>query len=142
VKVRVDPDTGKVQVLKYFACQDVGFAINPQNVEAQIEGGVVFGLGFALSEEVIIQDSKTLNPNLTDYRLPVATDVPKIESEIVQIPSMSGPLGAKGLGEAINNGAAPAIANAVCDAIGRRITRLPLTCERVYQALQEKENSI
>jgi CO/xanthine dehydrogenase Mo-binding subunit len=141
-KVRVDPDTGKVKVLKYYACHDVGFAINPQNVEGQIEGGVAFGLGCALTEEVIIQDGTTLNANLTDYRLPVALDVPNIECEIVEIPSTAGPLGAKGLGEGTNVPVAPAIANAVCEAIGRRITRLPLTCERVYQALQEKENNI
>ncbi|MEE8471539.1 MAG: molybdopterin cofactor-binding domain-containing protein [Dehalococcoidia bacterium] len=138
VKVRVNPDTGKVRILKYYGCHDVGFAINPQSAEGQIEGGIEFGVGFGLSEEVIIREGKTLNPNLTDYRIPTAMDMPHIDTEMVEIPSKAGPFGAKGLGEATNVPVAPAIANAVYEAAGVRITGLPLTGEKVYQAMQEK----
>ncbi|MFC1943024.1 xanthine dehydrogenase family protein molybdopterin-binding subunit [Chloroflexota bacterium] len=138
VQVEVDPGTGQVRLLKYFACHDVGFALNPQNVEGQIEGGVGFGVGYALFEEVLIKEGKTLNPDLTDYRLPTSCDLVDIDTDIVEIPSISGPFGAKGVGEPSNVPVAAAIANAVYDAVGVRITQLPLTPERVFQAMQLK----
>jgi len=136
VQVEVDPQTGQVRLLKYFACHDVGFALNPQTVEGQIEGGVGFGVGYALSEAVISHNGKTLNSSLTDYRIPTSLDLVDIKTELVEIPSISGPFGIKGLGEATNVPSAPAIANAVYRAVGVRITDLPLTPEKVYLALK------
>ncbi len=138
VQVEVDPGTGYVRLLRYFACHDVGFALNPQNVEGQIEGGIGFGVGYALLEEVAIKEGRTLNPDLTDYRLPTSDDLVDIDTEIVEIPSITGPFGVKGLGEATNVPVAPAIANAVYDAVGVRITQLPLTPEAVFQAIHLK----
>ncbi|MFC1815470.1 xanthine dehydrogenase family protein molybdopterin-binding subunit [Thermodesulfobacteriota bacterium] len=138
VQVEVDPETGHVRLLRYFVCQDVGFALNPQNVEGQIEGAVGFGVGYALLEEVIIKEGRTLNPNLTDYRLPTSCDLVDIDTEIVEIPSITGAFGLKGLGEAVNIAGGPAIANAVYDAVGMRITQLPITPEKVFQAIQLK----
>ncbi|MFC2008426.1 xanthine dehydrogenase family protein molybdopterin-binding subunit, partial [Chloroflexota bacterium] len=138
VQVEVDPGTGYVRLLRYFACHDVGFALNPQNVEGQIEGGIGFGVGYALLEEVAIKEGRTLNPDLTDYRLPTSDDLVDIDTEIVEIPSITGPFGVKGLGEATNVPVASAIANAVYNAVGVRITQLPLTPEKVFQAIQRK----
>lgn len=138
VQVEVDPETGQVRLLKYFACHDVGFALNPQTVEGQIEGGVGFGVGYALSEAVLSRNGKTLNPNLTDYRIPTSLDMVDIKSELVEIPSISGPFGIKGLGEATNVPAAPAIANAIYNAVGIRVTNLPITAEKIYLALKAK----
>ncbi|MBM2831856.1 MAG: Ald Xan dh protein [Dehalococcoidia bacterium] len=136
--VEVDAETGQVRVLKYFACHDVGFAINPLLVEGQIEGGVVFGLGYALTEEVINQRGRVLNPSFMDYHLPTAPGLPRIEYATISVPSGLGPFGVKGIGEPPTVPVAPAIANAVYDAVGVRIKDLPLTAEKVLKALKGK----
>lgn len=141
-EVEVDPDTGKVKVLRYFAAHDVGFALNPQSVKNQIEGGIAFGLGYALTEQLILHQGKTLNNNLTDYKLPDFTTIPPIDMAIIEVPSRFGPYGAKGVGEPPVIPVAPAIANAVYDAVGVRITELPITAERVFFALREKKKAI
>lgn len=138
VKVHVDPETGDIQVLSYLTVQDAGFALNPRNVEAQVEGGVVFGLGYALSEEVCQNGGKCLNQTLVDYRLPTAVDVPDVQVSIVEEPSSFGPYGAKGVGETGTTPVAAALANAIEDAVGVRITDLPITPEKVLRALREK----
>ncbi|MDP2744857.1 MAG: xanthine dehydrogenase family protein molybdopterin-binding subunit [Dehalococcoidia bacterium] len=138
-EVEVNPETGNVKVLKYFAVHDVGFAINPQNVEGQIQGAISQGLGYALSEEVVSNNGRVVNPNFIDYKLRGAGDMPPIESAIIEVPSTHGPFGAKGFSEAGLLLSAPAVANAVFDATGVRITSLPITAEKVLKALKEKE---
>jgi carbon-monoxide dehydrogenase large subunit len=135
-EIEVDPETGEVRVHKIVAAHDVGKAINPLNVEGQIEGGVVMGLGVSLMEELVIEDGRTLNPNLTDYKVPTIFDVPSIVPIIVEVPQADGPYGAKGIGEASTTPVAPAIGNALFQATGVRMTELPLTPERVFWALK------
>jgi CO/xanthine dehydrogenase Mo-binding subunit len=130
-QIRVDGETGQVEVERYCAVHDVGHALNPMNCVGQVQGGVVFGLGYALSEELITQDGTNVNANLWEYLLPTAPHVPEITVDLVEVPSTFGPFGAKGLGEAPVIGVAAAIANAVEDAIGVRVTEAPLTPERV-----------
>jgi CO/xanthine dehydrogenase Mo-binding subunit len=135
-EVEVDTETGRVRVLRYVTAQDVGFAVNPLSVEGQMEGGTVQGIGMGLYEEMVYDDrGRLLNPSLLDYRLPTAADVPNIESLIVEVPSEDGPYGAKGVGEPPVVPTSAAIANAVHDAIGVRITEIPITPERILRAL-------
>jgi CO/xanthine dehydrogenase Mo-binding subunit len=134
--VEVDTETGRVRVLRIVAAHDVGHAINPAGVEAQIEGGVVQGLGATLHEEMLVRDGVVTNPSLVEYKLPTTRDVPEIVPIIVEDPHGEGPYGAKGLGEPVLAASSPAIANAVFNATGVRITDLPITPERVYRALR------
>ena len=140
-EVEVDTETGEVKVLKIAAAHDVGRAINPMAVEGQIEGGVSMGLGYGLNEELVVEKGKVLNPNFADYALPTALDMPPIDPIIVETIDPEGPFGAKGMAEPANNPTAPAIANAVYDAVGVRIKDLPITAEKVLKALKEKEQS-
>jgi len=137
-RVEVDPETGDIRLLSFLTAQDAGFAINPTSVEAQIEGGIVFSVGYALGEEVARQDGQVLVQNLHDYRLPTATDVPDISVSIVEKPSTFGPYGAKGVGESGTTPVAAVLANAIEDAIGVRITSLPITPEKVLRAIRQK----
>ncbi len=139
VEVEVDVETGKVRVLKIVAAHDVGRAINPMYVEGQIEGGIQMGVGYALTEELQVRDGRVLNPTFLDYRVPTALDMPQIETVIVETADPEGPFGAKGVGEMGVTPTAPAIANAIYDAIGVRLTRLPMTGERVLKAIREKK---
>ena len=138
-EVAVDEETGRVRLLRMSAAHDVGKAINPLNCVAQIEGGLAMGIGSALHEELVIDHSgKVRNPSFLDYHLVTSLDVPQMIPIVVECPEPEGPYGAKGLGEP---GLAPtpaAIGNAVTDAIGIRVYDLPLTPERVYQAIKEK----
>jgi 4-hydroxybenzoyl-CoA reductase alpha subunit len=138
VEVEVDTETGEVRVLKIAAAHDVGRAINPMAVEGQIEGGVSMGLGYGLYEELVVQEGKVLNPNFADYSLPTVLDMPEIETIIVETDDPAGPFGAKGMAEPACIPTAPAIANAVYDAVGVRIRDLPITPEKVLRALREK----
>jgi CO/xanthine dehydrogenase Mo-binding subunit len=119
VDLSVDEDTGEVSIHRYVVAQDVGFAMNPAYIEGQIEGGVAQGLGQALSEEIVYDNGRVLNANLTDYKMPTAVDVPRIETILVQHPSLVGPFGAKGVGEPPNIEPPAAVANAVASATGR-----------------------
>lgn len=135
-EVEVDTETGEVSVLKLVAAHDVGRAINPQLVEGQIEGGCVMGLGYTLTEELILSEGKILNPDLQNYLLPTAADVPgSIEALIVEDPEETGPFGAKGVGEPPLVPTSPAIANAISNALGVRFTELPITPEKIVKAL-------
>ncbi len=136
VEVEVDPETGKVNVVKGVAAHDVGRAINPLVVEGQIQGGFVQGIGYALTEELVLDGGKVANPTLVDYRIPSALDVPDVIPIIVESGEPSGPFGAKGVGECGLVGTAPAIANAIYDAVGVRIRELPITPERVLKGLK------
>jgi CO/xanthine dehydrogenase Mo-binding subunit len=137
-EVEVDPVTGCVRVLNIWAAHDVGKAVNPMNVEGQIEGGVQMGLGFALTEEIVRENGKTLNPSFLDYKLFTAVDMPKIKSITVEVPEPLGPFGARGIGEATTIPTAPAIANAVFNAVGVRMKELPMTPERILSGIKEQ----
>jgi CO/xanthine dehydrogenase Mo-binding subunit len=137
-RVAVDPETGEVRVLDYVAAQDVGRAVNPAEVEGQIHGGVVQGIGWALLEGMIYDEQgQLLTSTLMDYALPHSQDVPTITPLMVEVPSELGPFGAKGVGEPPVVPVAAAIANAIKDAVGVRLTELPMTPERVFASLRE-----
>lgn len=136
VEVAVDTETGEVTLLKTVACHDVGRAINPAAVVGQIEGGGVQGLGYALMEDIIIKDGKILTPSFSEYLIPTSVDVPKTKVIILESGTGLGPYGAKGIGEPSLTPAAAAVANAVANAIGARIYSLPLTPEKVLDAVE------
>jgi CO/xanthine dehydrogenase Mo-binding subunit len=137
-EVEVDEATGEVQVLAVAACYDVGRAINLNSVEGQIEGGVAMGIGYALLEEDQVAAGVTLSPNLMTYLIPTALDVPDVTPIVLESGEGMGPWGARGIGEPAMVPTAPAIANAVADAVGVRPTRLPITPERLWRAMQEQ----
>ncbi len=135
--VEVDPETGKVQVLRYTAVQDAGRAIHPDYVEGQIQGGVVQGIGWALNEECIFNSNGLLdNPSFLDYRMPVASDLPMIDSVVLEIPNDKHPQGVRGVAEVPIVPAPAAVANAVRHAIGTRLTDLPMSPPKILAALQ------
>jgi carbon-monoxide dehydrogenase large subunit len=136
VEVEVDEATGKVEVVEAWAAHDVGRAINPGAVEGQIHGGLVQGFGLALFEELLWDEGRLVNPSMMDYKVPGAMDVPcEIHAIVLEDPESSGPFGARGVGEIPLNLAAPAICNAIEHAIGRKVTTIPATGERVLRAM-------
>ncbi len=135
--VEVDPETGRVTILRWVAAQDVGRAIHPSYVEGQIQGGVVQGIGWALNEEYVYNAKGQLdNPGFLDYRCPVASDLPMIEAVLVEVPNPAHPYGAKGVGEVNICPPMAAIANAIDAAIGRRMTELPMSPPKVLAAIE------
>src|ERR671937_2314426 len=134
-EVEVDTEMGVVRVVRYVAAHDVGRAINPQSVEGQIEGGAVQGLGYGLMEEVVLEDGINLTTSFSTYLIPTAVDVPDVRAIVVESGEGLGPFNARGIGEPPIGPPAAAIANAIEDATGARITRLPITAERVARAL-------
>jgi len=140
--VEVDTATGRVTVLRYTAFQDVGLALNPAAVEGQIEGSVVQGLGWALTEGFDYgPDGRLRNASLLDYRMPTALDVPVIECVIVETPVPNVPYGVRGVGEVPIVPPAACVANAIARATGVRLTRMPMTPERVLRALEAAARS-
>jgi xanthine dehydrogenase molybdenum-binding subunit len=137
-EVEVDTETGEVKVLKLTAVQDVGRVINSLGIEGQMEGGISVSLGYALSEQLQIREGKVLNPSFRDYKVPTAPEMPEIELHFVESNCKEGPLGAKGIAELPAIIPAPAIANAVYNAIGIRFFAPPLTPEKVARALHEE----
>lgn len=138
-EVDVDDETGEVEVIRIVASHDCGTPINPMLVEGQIEGGISMGIGFALQEEILFDDAgRQINPNLTNYIMPTALDMPEIEVDIVGNYDPTGPFGAKGVGEPTSVPTAAAILNAIHDAVGARVTSLPATAEKVLAAIKEK----
>ena len=135
VEVEVDIETGQVSIVKLVCAFDVGKAINPAHVEGQIIGGELMGIGYALTEGLVIRDGKVLNNNFTDYRILRACDVPEIDVIIVESNEPTGAFGAKGIGEATNVGTSSAIANAIYDAVGVRVKELPITQEKILEEL-------
>lgn len=136
IEVEVDTYTGNIKVLDIHVAQDVGKVINPLGLAGQIEGGVVMGMGYALLEELYSEKGYILNPNFHDYKIPTSVDIPNIHFYPVETNDPYGPYGAKGVGEAPLIPTAPAIANAIVDAIGIRIVDLPITPEKVLKALK------
>lgn len=137
-EVEVDTETGEVAVLRVVAAHDCGQPINPTLVEGQVQGGVSMGMGLALSEEVIFSDGKIVNPSLANYMVPTSMDMPPVEVMIVKNYDPTGPFGAKGVGEPTSVPTAPAILNAIYDAVGVRLYSLPATPEAILRALQEQ----
>jgi CO/xanthine dehydrogenase Mo-binding subunit len=135
VEVEVDPETGKVTVLDYAMATDSGTIIHPALAQSQIEGGLIQGVGYALTEGILIEDGQLQNPNFSDYKLPSIKDIPPQRNEFVPSYEPTGPYGAKGVGEISMDPVAAAIGNAVADAIGARIHQLPITPEKVLAAL-------
>jgi CO/xanthine dehydrogenase Mo-binding subunit len=134
-EVEVDTETGQVRIVRYVACHDVGRTINPVRVEGQIQGGAVQGIGYALSEEIAIDDGIVRSSLFADYLIPTSMDVPDVQAIALEVGSGKGPFGARGIGEPPIAPPAAAIANAVANAIGVRIARLPISPERVLEAL-------
>ena len=139
VDVEVDPDTGKVEILRFTAIQDCGKAIHPSYVEGQIQGGAVQGIGWALNEEYFLSDQgQMMNSSFLDYRMPISLDLPMIDTVIVEVANPGHPLGVRGVGEVSLVPPMAAIANAIHDAIGVRMETLPMNPGRVLEALWEK----
>ncbi len=140
VDVEVDPETGKVEILRYTALQDAGKAIHPSYVEGQIQGGAVQGIGWALNEEYFFNDEgQMMNNTFLDYRMPTSLDLPMIDTVIVEVPNPGHPYGVRGTGEVPIVPVMAAIANAIYDAIGVRMTNLPMTPANILEALWEKD---
>jgi len=138
-EVEVNTETGQVKVIRTTMAGDVGFALNPMQVEGQFEGQIQAGLGQAIYEHRLTEKGRVLNPTFTDYRMPRSLDMPQVESIVVETVDPGGPFGAKECGEGPTGAVAPAIANAVYDAIGVRFKELPITPDKVIKALREKE---
>jgi CO/xanthine dehydrogenase Mo-binding subunit len=138
-RVLVDIETGEVTVEDYAAVHESGTIINPDGGMGQITGGVVQGLGYSLMEDLVVDQGRTQNKSLESYLIPTASDFPNIKVGLVEFPYEYGPLGAKGLGEPPINPVSAAVANAVADAIGARVRQLPITAERVLEALDTHE---
>jgi len=142
VDVEVDSETGKVNILRYTAVQDVGKAIHPTYVEGQIQGGVAQGIGWALSEEYVFdKNGKMMNPTFLDYRMPTALDLPMIDAVLVEVANPGHPFGVKGVGEVPIAPCMAAIANAIHDAIGIRLYELPMSPSRVLDAIRSGNSS-
>jgi len=142
VEIEIDEGTGRITPTCVWSAHDIGKAINPGAVEGQIEGGVVQGIGYALFEEMVWDETRLANPSLMDYKIPGTLDgPPEIHTLLIEQPDETGPFGAKGIGEPPIVGIAPAIANAVAEATGLRLRRLPMTSERVLRALRERSQS-
>ena len=138
-QVAVDIETGEVRVLQSIGAHDVGQAINLRAVEGQVEGSALMGQGFALCEELILEQGKLQTRSLSEYLIPTSEDVPKIKAIILESGSGLGPFGSKGIGEPVYAPVAASIANAVTDAIGVHIFELPITPEKIVKALRRKE---
>jgi CO/xanthine dehydrogenase Mo-binding subunit len=139
-EVEVDTETGRYTVTRLVNVADVGTAINPAIVETQLSGAAVMQLGFTTTEKMEFSAGQCVNPSLADYKIPGILDIPRgMESEAVDAVQKSGPFGAKGVGESGTFGVSPAVANAIDDAVGVRITSLPITHEAVFRALREKQ---
>jgi CO/xanthine dehydrogenase Mo-binding subunit len=137
--VEVDKETGKVKVLSYAAVQDVGFAINPTLIEGQMQGAISQGIGWALMENYVFRQGVMQNPNLLDYRMPTAADLPFVDTMLVEVKSDIEPFGVRGVGEPPIVPSLATIANAIHSATGVRLKELPMTPEAVFYAVRTQE---
>jgi len=137
-EVEVDMDTGKFKLIRYATAVDVGKALNPLGCRQQLSGAAITGMGQAMFEEIAYDNGQLINPNLIDYVLPSLGDMPSVIDPIaIEIAHKDGPFGAKGIGESALIPVAPAIANAIYDAVGVRIKDLPIKAEKIYLRLQQ-----
>lgn len=141
VEVEVDRETGRVEILKYLCAIDAGRAINPMLLEGQLDGGAAMGIGYTLMEDLKMDRGKVTNPSFQNYLIPTSMDAPPIDRVIIETGDPGGPFGAKGIGEPPVVAVAPAIANAIYDAVGVRLKELPLTAEKILAALKEKDRA-
>jgi len=137
-EVEVNMQTGEVKVIEVISANDVGYAINPLGLKGQVEGGIMMGLGHALTENFIVNEGIVITDRLARYRIPSITQTPKITSFIVEHPTMEGPYGAKGIGEIVCIPTVPAITNAIYNAIGVRVDRLPVQQESILWEIKKK----
>ncbi len=135
-EVEIDSETGAVRVTRLVNVADVGTPVNPKIVETQLSGGAVMQFGFTMTEDMEFRDGQLANPSLADYKIPGLHDVPPMENEAIDAKTEGGPYGAKGVGETGTFGVSPAIANAIEDAVGVRLTELPLRAETLWRALE------
>ncbi len=141
VDVEVDPETGKVDILRMTAFMDVGKAVHPSYVEGQMQGGTVQGIGWALNEEYFyLEDGTMANSSFLDYRMPTSLDLPMIDTVMTEVPNPRHPFGLRGVGEAPIIPPLPALANAIYDAVGVRMTKLPMTPGAILEALEAKNS--
>jgi len=141
VDVAVDEETGKVDVIRYTAVQDVGKAIHPSYVEGQMQGGVAQGVGWALNEEYVYgEDGRMQNTGFLDYRMPTCLDLPMIETVLVEVPNPGHPVGVRGVGEVPIVPPPAAIANAIANATGVRMLELPMSPARLTKAIANKND--
>ncbi|MFQ5565432.1 MAG: molybdopterin cofactor-binding domain-containing protein, partial [Paracoccaceae bacterium] len=137
VDLEVDPETGKVTILRFTVAQDAGKAIHPSYVEGQYQGAAAQGIGWALNEEYIYDTEGRLeNPSFLDYRIPLASDLPMIDTVIVEVPNPNHPYGVRGIGETSIVPVKAAVANAIADAVGVRMTGLPMSPPKVLKAIE------
>jgi CO/xanthine dehydrogenase Mo-binding subunit len=137
VEVEVDSETGRVRITKLVTVADCGALVNPRIAETQLSGAAIMQIGYALFEKMDFDAGQVTNASLADYKIPGIDDVPlALESVFVEGEQKGGPFGAKGLGESGTFGVAPAVANAIHDAVGVRLTNLPMTAESVYRAMR------
>jgi CO/xanthine dehydrogenase Mo-binding subunit len=127
-----------VTILAFVSVADCGTVVNPQSAEGQQQGAIAQGIGYAMVEQLIMDDGRPINPNFSDYRLPCTLDMPPLQVDFAESYEPTGPFGAKGLGELGLDPTAAVIANAIHDACGVRIARLPITAEKIFAALQER----
>ena len=139
VDVEVDPDTGKVDILRYTSIQDAGKAVHPSYVEGQMQGGAVQGIGWALNEEYYFNDQgQMMNSSFLDYRMPTSLDLPMMDTVIVEVPNPGHPFGVRGTGEVPLVPPMAAIANAISDAIGVRMVKLPMSPGAILETMWEQ----
>jgi len=138
-EVEVDTETGHVRVVRLINVVDCGKAVNPKIVESQISGAALMQLGFTLFEKMHIDGGQVTNASFADYKIPAILDVPMMENETIDAVQSNGPFGAKGVGETATFCVSPAIANAIDDACGVRLTELPLNPEAVFRALRARD---
>jgi len=139
VEVEVDTETGKVRIIRLVNAADCGTPINPSIATTQVSGGATMALGFTLFEDMLLDGGQVTNASLADYKIPGIHDIPPMHNELVDAKQTNGPFGAKGLGESATFGVSPAVANAIDDAVGIRLTKLPMTPEDVLRALCAKQ---
>ena len=141
VDVEVDLETGKVEILRFTVVEDVGQAAHPSYAEGQMQGGTVQGIGWALNEEYFFSDDgRMMNPSFLDYRMPTSLDLPMIDTVLVEVPNPGHPYGLRGVGEVSLVPPMAAIANAIHDAVGVRMDRLPMSPGTVLEALDAEGN--
>ena len=137
-EVEINTCTGEVSVLRIVAANDVGFAINPLGLRGQMEGGIMMGIGHALTENFIVNQGQVVTHHLSRYRMPSITMTPKITSFVIEHPTSDGPYGAKGVGEIVLIPTSPAITNAIYNATGVRVDHLPVDQEQILFKFQKK----
>jgi nicotinate dehydrogenase medium molybdopterin subunit len=136
-EVQVDPETGQVILKQMVSAHTTGKVINPLMHQGQIDGGVVFGLGYALQEEILFDNGKIVTTNFGEFKIPNIMDIPPLKTSVIEnVPHGPGPYNSLAIGEVANTPTAAAVANAVADACGVRITDLPITAQKVYDALK------